>query len=898
MNTLKAVGMKLDKSRILFTIQRKTGMALGLASLLLSVLACNLGNMPTVTLEEAEPSETPSPSASISGVVWHDLCVNDDSQEASRIGCVKDEHQGLFIGNGIFESNEQGISGLVVELGNGPCPSTSFTRVTTDTQGRFLLGNLMPGEYCVFPNFEGSPLPSLVEPGIWTYPTSADGSTRGEQTIVLLPGELRSDVNFGWDYLNKPSVPKPDPTQEPTSTPRCVDSASLVKDVTIPDGSRMEPGESFTKTWRMRNTGTCTWTDTYDLVFLSGHHLDASTVVPLQGNVAPGQVVDLSARMKAPKATGTYWGYWILRNEVGAIFGLGEKANGPVWVKILVEPDITDWRGEYYDNRKLDGDPVLVRNDDEIDFNWKKNAPSSSLSSDDFSVRWTRELKFEDDIYRFSFLVDDGLRFWVDDRLVLDEWETGAVRDVSVTLLMEKGKHDLRVEFFERGGHAQISMYIDKTTVSTGSYWNGTYWFNRTMDSEWALIKSVDTLDFDWGSGSPAQGLPKDNISIRWERTVKFDPGIYRFYARADDGIRLEVDGDRIIDEWHTSNASETYTAEVSLSGLHELQVAYFEQEGKAKIALWWEYLGPQNRHPLANADDYETVADEEFIVSAPGVLENDEDPDGDTLIAKLVTSPINGMIVLNQDGSFEYQPAPGFVGEDTFIYKVSDGELDSNEALVMLTVLPSNTPPTAYDDTYEGSVGEPIDIPLPGVLENDVDKDGQGLKAYLEAEPDHGSLILRVDGSFLYSPDPAFTGSDQFTYRVSDGQALSNIASVTINLTPLNAAPVAGDDAFEVEEGSVLLVAAPGILANDVDPEGQPLQIILESNPGFGDLTLAKDGAFEYIPHDGFNGEDAFSYRVRDGEKLSEIAYVRIQVTTVSDLAEGMDGGVTGIQD
>jgi hypothetical protein len=877
---------------------RRVGMVLGLTSLVFSLLACNLGNTPLPTPVVAEPTELPANTASINGIVWHDLCVNDSSDEEPPQGCVKDDHKVVYIANGIYESNEEGISGILVELGSGPCPATSFTSVSTDTHGQFKIENLTPGVYCAFPRIEGSHLPALVEPGIWTYPKSADGSSRAMQTITLLPGEQRSNVNFGWDYLNKPVAPMADPTREPTSTPRCVDSASLVKDVTIPDGTRMEPGESFTKTWRMRNTGTCTWTDEYELIFLSGHHMDSSTVVSLKGNVAPGQVVDLSVAMKAPKGVGTYWGYWILRNEQDAIFGLGENANGPVWVKILVEPDITDWRGEYYNNRKLDGDPVLVRNDEEIDFNWKKQAPSTSLPSDDFSVRWTRELKFEDDIYRFSFLVDDGVRLWVDDRLVLDEWEMGSVREVSVKLQMEKGKHDLQVEFFERGGHAQISMDIDKTTVSTGQHWNGTYWFNRTMDSKWALIKSVDTLDFDWGSGSPAQGLPKDDYSIRWKRTVEFDPGVYRFYARADDGIWVEIDDDRIIDEWHTSNASETYTAEVSLSGLHELQVEYYEQSGKAKIAFWWEYLGPQNRHPVANSDDYETVADEVLIVAEPGVMSNDQDPDGDNLIAALVTGPLNGMIVLNEDGSFEYQPTPGFTGEDIFTYRVSDGEMESNDALVMITVLPSNTPPTASNDTFEGPEGEPIDIPAPGVLENDVDDESQELKAYLEAEPTHGSIILRQDGSFLYSPEPEYIGTDEFTYQVSDGRALSNIAIVTITLKPKNAPPLALDDVFAVEEDGALVVVAPGIMKNDVDPEGQSLVIILETSPGFGDLTLGEDGAFEYKSHPDFNGDDAFSYRVSDGEGISEIANVQIHVSPVNDFPQAINDEVSGIQD
>jgi len=78
-----------------------------------------------------------------------------------------------------------------------------------------------------------------------------------------------------------------------------------------------------------------------------------------------------------------------------------------------------------------------------------------------------------------------------------------------------------------------------------------------------------DEIDFDWGSNSPALGIPKDDFTARWSRVVDFEPGTYRLYARADDGIRVEIDDDRIIDEWHLSNASETYTAEIAPSGSH-----------------------------------------------------------------------------------------------------------------------------------------------------------------------------------------------------------------------------------------------------------------------------------------------------------------------------------------
>jgi hypothetical protein len=124
-------------------------------------------------------------------------------------------------------------------------------------------------------------------------------------------------------------------------------------DVTIPDDTRLRPGEQFTKVWRLQNTGTCTWTSDYSLVWFSGEQLGAPTNVPLSGNTAPGQSVDLSVEMEAPATEGTYQSWWKLRNPSGVLFGIGPNSDSSFWVKIVVEgqpittttPTITDTPG-------------------------------------------------------------------------------------------------------------------------------------------------------------------------------------------------------------------------------------------------------------------------------------------------------------------------------------------------------------------------------------------------------------------------------------------------------------------------------------------------------------------------------------------------------------------------
>jgi hypothetical protein len=112
---------------------------------------------------------------------------------------------------------------------------------------------------------------------------------------------------------------------------------AFIKDVSIPDGTRLTAGETFTKTWRLKNRGTCTWTPDYMLVFVSGDPMGGTTAVRLSGNVSPGQTVDVSITLTAPDKRGHYTGYWMLRNPNGVLFGFGDNANQAFYVDIRTE---------------------------------------------------------------------------------------------------------------------------------------------------------------------------------------------------------------------------------------------------------------------------------------------------------------------------------------------------------------------------------------------------------------------------------------------------------------------------------------------------------------------------------------------------------------------------------
>ncbi len=204
------------------------------------------------------------------------------------------------------------------------------------------------------------------------------------------------------------------------------------------------------------------------------------------------------------------------------------------------------------------------------------------------------------------------------------------------------------------------------------------------------------------------------------------------------------------------------------------------------------------------------------------------------------------------------------------------------DEVLVTGNVTTPNTPPTAGNDSYVVNEDGVLLEASPGVLDNDGDADGDTLMAILVSPTSSGSLGLNTDGSFTYTPDPHFSGSDSFTYTASDGIANSPAVTVTITINPLPDAPVAGEDDYSMEPNTSLAVAAPGVLANDVDADGDQLTATEFTGPSNGTLDLSADGSFNYVPNLDFEGVDSFVYTADDGNGGTDNAAVMITVQSV----------------
>ena len=430
---------------------------------------------------------------------------------------------------------------------------------------------------------------------------------------------------------------------------------------------------------------------------------------------------------------------------------------------------------------------------------------------------------------------------------------------------------------FETG--SSLSIRVQSQDTQGGTYQES---FNITITDENDLPVAVDDIDNQTSGTSPI------NIDVAANDTDEDGsvvPSTVTLTSTPTNGTAVN-NGDGTVT--YTPNGvdgpdSFTYTIEDN-TGATSLP-------GTVVITV-----GPNNP-PVANDDlSNTTLEDVSLIIN---VIANDSDPDGsiDPTSINVSTNPDFGTAVANPDGTVTYTPNQDYNGSDDFSYTVEDnlGEL-SNAAIVVININPVNDPPVANDDNE--TTGEDTEV-IVDVLANDNDLADAGnggsidpTTVALVATPANGAAAVNTDGTITYTPDPGYNGSDNFTYTVRDNQAeLSNVATVTINITSVNDAPVANDDPTNptVEETPVVI----NVIANDVDSDGtiNASSVTLVDLPTDGVAVNNGDGTVTYTPNNEFNGDDTFTYTVEDDMgALSNTATVTIQVAETNDPPVAID--------
>jgi hypothetical protein len=255
------------------------------------------------------------------------------------------------------------------------------------------------------------------------------------------------------------------------------------------------------------------------------------------------------------------------------------------------------WLGRFWNNRDFAGSPALTRWDNTIDFNWAGGSPDPAIASDNFTARWTRRINFPPATYRFTATMDDGMRVWVDGRLIMDHWsesqEHTQIADVSLN-----GNHDVRVDYFEAGGMAVARLSWAPITTTGGGggggggtgfvNWRGQYFNNITLTGTPSLVRDDRVIDFDWGLGSPGPEIFNDFFSARWTKTFQTVPGLYRFFVTSDDGARVWVNGQLILNNWRDQGPTRREGEYWSPGGPANVTVEYYEAIGGASIRTGW----------------------------------------------------------------------------------------------------------------------------------------------------------------------------------------------------------------------------------------------------------------------------------------------------------------------
>jgi hypothetical protein len=242
-----------------------------------------------------------------------------------------------------------------------------------------------------------------------------------------------------------------------------------------------------------------------------------------------------------------------------------------------------------------------------------------------------------------------------------------------------------------------------------------------------------------------------------------------------------------------------------------------------------------------------------------------------------ILSNPTNGNLgVLNTNtGIVSYTPVTNYFGSDYFRYTVSDGSQQAT-GTVSLTIIAVNDAPIAFSQSVTNAEEVSFAITLTAL-----DVDGPVTNFVVVSNPSFG-VLSGTPPNLTYRSNTNYYGPDSFTFRVNDGSLTSAVATVTITLTNVNDAPLSQDDDYSLGNGAVLEVAAPGVLSNDSDVEGESLSAVLVNGPAQGSLILSSDGGFSYTPTNHFSGVDTFTYEASDGAAHSSPATVSITVSNL----------------
>ena len=270
------------------------------------------------------------------------------------------------------------------------------------------------------------------------------------------------------------------------------------------------------------------------------------------------------------------------------------------------------WYGEYWNNTDQSGPATLVRNDASINFNWGFGSPDPArIFADNFSARWSRNVTVNGGTWRFNVQADDGIRLVVDNQPVLDFYTFVGNQTRSADVFLNPGTHNIRLDYVERTGVALVRLAFAAVSPCTGTVypcsaphppppdngkfnngpWLAQYYPNPSFQGN-PTSRTEPSLRFDWHGNPPVAGFPGGFWTARFQQVRAFNPGVYQFVARVDDGVRITINDVQVMNEWR-EQSTRTFTSNVKLgAGNYNIVVEYAQFGGLSDLSLYWDFLG------------------------------------------------------------------------------------------------------------------------------------------------------------------------------------------------------------------------------------------------------------------------------------------------------------------
>jgi len=413
--------------------------------------------------------------------------------------------------------------------------------------------------------------------------------------------------------------------------------------------------------------------------------------------------------------------------------------------------------------------------------------------------------------------------------------------------------------------------------VTTGAYtytpavnYNGTDSFtfkvnDGSLDAEAATVTLVISAVNDAPTASPTSATTIEDTTQAGTLTGNDVEGSSLTFAKVSDPSHGSV-------TVNATTGAYTYIPASNYNGTDSFTFKVNDGTLNSEAATVSLVISAVNDAPTASAASATTSEDTAKTGTLTGT-----DVEGSTLTFAKVSDPSHGSLTVNAStGAYTYTPAANYDGTDSFTFKVNDGALDSDTATITLTVSAVNDAPLGTAT----SITTDEDTAKTGTLVG-TDIEGSTLTFAKVSDPSHGSVTVNATtGAYTYTPAANFNGTDSFTFKVNDGVADSEAATVLITVGSVNDAPVVTDLRTSTAED----IALSGRLSG-TDPEGSALTWIQVAAPSHGSVTLnAITGAYVYTPVANYNGTDSFTFKVNDGALDSETATVFITLTAVND--------------